>query len=238
MRPLPLVCTPFAVRWQSFILHGDRCTPTAVVGQALILHGGGTSAGAGFAELRQTLLDHGIESLVFDAVGHGKTGGSQLGTTLADRVGQCLAVIAHQQLQPQALTLLGFSMGAYVAVKVAERAPLAGLCLAIPAAYSAQAFHLPFGNAFSQCIRQPRSWDKSDAFDVLGRYPGRLLVLAAGKDVVIPAEIPGRLYQSAQHASAREHHVVAESGHDLGAHYALHPPARLQAYAAILHLWA
>lgn len=231
-------CTPFTVPWHSFTLHGDRCTPATTIGQALILHGGGTSAGAGFAELRQTLWEHGIESLVFDAVGHGKTGGSQLGTTLAHRVDQCLKVMAYLQLQPQTLNLLGFSMGAYVAVKVMEQAPTAGLCLAIPAAYSAQAFHLPFGSAFSQCIRQPRSWDNSDAFDVVGRYPGRLLVLEAGQDTVIPAEIPDRLYQSARHARAREHHVVKASGHDLSAHYAEHPLAREQAYQSILRLWA
>ena len=115
------------------------------------------------------------------------------------------------------------------------RAP-AALGLAIPAAYAPAAYAQPFGPQFSACIRQPRSWEHSQAFEILAGYRGRLLVLSAEADAVIPPEIPPRLYEAAAQASWRAHHCIPEAGHKLDAHYAQRPEDRQRAYARIVEL--
>jgi len=73
---------------------------------------------------------------------------------------------------------------------------------------------LPFDGGFSAVIRKPRSWDETDAWDILGRFTGRLLVIAAQNDTVIPPEIPARLVDVAGKASWRQLHVVADAQHN------------------------
>lgn len=231
-----MIRVDFSVPFGGHRLVGERLGVGCTNGTALILHGGGTSSAQGFTPLREHLAQQGIGSVVFDCIGHGRTGGAQLGTTLADRVAQAQVVIMDQRLDPRELMVAGFSMGAYVAVKLCELLPIGSLCLAIPAAYSTQALHAPFGPAFSAVIREPRSWAGSDAFDIVARYPGQLLVLSAQRDGVVPSEIPERLFDAAVLTSSRQHHVVSDAGHDLSAHYDIHPAARSMAYGAIAAL--
>jgi pimeloyl-ACP methyl ester carboxylesterase len=226
----------FSVPFGRHRLAGDRLTPPTTVGTALILHGAGQSKAAGFAELRAYLAARHIETLVFDCIGHGKTGGAQLGTTLSERVDQLAAVA--QELGTRPFTLMGFSMGAYVAMKAATALGASGLCLAIPAAYAAQAYDVPFGPRFSAVLRAPRSWEHSDAFDLVSTYTGDLLVVSAEHDQAIPHEIPQTYVKRAASARTVRHHTVARAGHDLSAHYAAAPEARALAYEEIAALCA
>lgn len=233
---MALSLRPFEQPFGAHNLRGDVWRPARVRGTLIVLHGGGTSAAAGFDALRHHLAGQQVASVAFDAVGHGRTGGPQLGTTLRDRVDQVEAVVAGLGLAPEGLALAGFSMGAYVAVHAAERLGLRRLVLAIPAAYAPEAFDQPFGPAFSAVLRRPRSWAASDAFVRIARYPGHLLVLSAEHDAVVPAEIPARYVGEAVQACSRHHHVVPGAGHDLSRHYDQHPEARHPAYAAIAAL--
>lgn len=225
-----------ALPYRGLQLHGERWQVDGARGEALILHGGGSSSSAGFEGLRQSLAAAGLASTAFDFVGQGRSGGELADSSLADRVQQVLAVQDALGLDPASLSLLGFSMGAYVATRVAGLRAPAALGLAIPAAYAPAAYALPFGPQFSACIRQPRSWEHSQAFEILAGYRGRLLVLSAEADAVIPPEIPPRLYEAAAQASWRAHHRIPEAGHKLDAHYAQRPEDRQRAYARIVEL--
>lgn len=229
---LQALCIPFG----EHLLRGDVLAAPQGRSTVLLLHGGGSSTGEGFAALRAFLHVRQVDTVAFDFVGHGRTGGAQLGSTLAQRVAQVLAVVQALALDAARLTLAGFSMGAHVAACAAERLAPAGLCLAIPAAYASEAFEQPFGPAFSMVLRRPRSWAGSDAFEQVAQFAGHLLVLSAEDDAVVPAEIPHTYHARAVQARSREHHVVAGSGHDLSTHYAAHPAARDQAYEAVAHL--
>jgi len=226
----------FAVPFQGTLLHGTQWTPPGATHTALVLHGGGTSAAQGFGELRRFLHARQIGTLAFDAVGHGRTGGAQLGTTLQQRVQQVVAVVQAQGLAPASLALVGFSMGAYVAVKAAAQLGVPRLCLAIPAAYATQAFEVPFGPQFSQILRTPGSWVQSDAFDLVADYPGHLLVLSAEEDRVVPPEIPHTYLTRANNSASRQHHIIQRAGHKLNEHYAREPQAQKAAYSAIAAL--
>ena len=226
----------FEVPFQRTALLGNRRTPRGASRSAIVLHGGGTSAADRFEELRTFLHAQGIETLAFDCVGHGHTGGPQLGTTLHERVQQVHAVIKSQSLEPSALTIIGFSMGAYVAVKAAVEVGVPRLCLAVPAAYAARAYKVPFGPEFSQILRTPRSWETSDAFDLVHNYTGHLLVISAEEDKVVPAEIPQRYASAGAGRPSTVHHVVKGSGHKLNEHYEREPRARMATYTEIASL--
>jgi pimeloyl-ACP methyl ester carboxylesterase len=226
----------FSVPFGKVALVGDRLTPASCEGTALLLHGAGTSTGQGFAELRAFLYARQIETIAFDFVGHGRTGGAQLGTTVAQRVEQALAIVRSQGLAAPQLTVIGFSMGAYVAVLVASALGAQRMCLAIPAAYAQEAYTVPFGPQFTEVLRRPRGWESSDAFGLMQAYTGHLLVLAAEHDQAIPAEIPGLYLAAAWQTRSRKQHTVARSGHDLSAHYDAEPEARWRAYEEIAAL--
>jgi len=226
----------FEVPFHGTLLRGNRWTPPGATHLALVLHGGGTSTAEGFCELLRFLHARHIATLAFDAIGHGRTGGAQLGTTLQQRVQQVITVVQSQGLAPESLALIGFSMGAYVAVKAAAQLGVPRLCLAIPAAYATQAFEVPFGPQFSQILRTPGSWVQSDVFDLVADYTGHLLVVSAEEDRVVPPEIPQKYLACANNSASRQHHIIQRAGHKLSEHYAREPQAREAAYSAIATL--
>ena len=175
------------------------------------IHGGGISNRTVFNDLRQALLQHGVGSTALDCIGHGQTGGVFADSSLQSRDLQALAAIKTCAVRPDAL--IGISMGAYNAIHLSESLSVQTLILLVPGVYTLEAYRVPFGAAFSEIIRKPRSWAASDAWDILGRYRGKLLVVAAERDSVVPLEIPERLYASATRASHRELLIVPEAGH-------------------------
>lgn len=226
----------FALPFQGTLIVGDRWMPPHPRHTALLLHGGGASAAEGFRELRTFLHAQHIATVAFDAVGHGRTGGRQLGTTLEERVQQVVAVLKSEGLDASTLTLVGFSMGAYVGAKAAAELGVSRLCLAIPAAYAARAYRVPFGPQFTEILRTPRSWEHSDAFELLDNYLGHLLVISAEEDSVVPAEIPRKYVAAARNCATVKHVVVRRAGHTLSEHYEREPQSRAAVYSEIASL--
>lgn len=175
------------------------------------IHGGGPSGRAVFGPLRQMLQAQGIGSTAVDCIGHGHTAGDWADSSLHSRNQQFIQAMRHTGRAPGAL--IGISMGAYNAICLSERWALEALVLVVPAVYHPAARIAPFGPAFSQIIRQPQSWLESDAWERLRQFRGRLLVIAAECDQVIPSEIPQRLYAAAKQASHRRLLTLAQSGH-------------------------
>lgn len=194
-------------------IKGD-CFAGASATRALLIHGAGSSERGRFAAVRKALLAHGIGSTSFDCIGHGETGGLPAESSLASRTQQAEAVIDAGHCRADRLAVFGTSMGAYNAIKLLENRPVDALVLVVPGVYTPAAYALPFGAGFSAAIRKERSWAGSDAWAVLGKFSGRLLVIAAEHDNVIPAEIPERLVRAARLSSWRKLHVVPGAAHN------------------------
>jgi uncharacterized protein len=79
--------------------------------------------------------------------------------------------------------------------------------------YTAQAYTIPFNRGFSKIIRQPQSWLHSDAWSILAGYRGRLLIVAAEEDRIIPRGVITRIYDSAVNSSERELYVAPKASH-------------------------
>jgi pimeloyl-ACP methyl ester carboxylesterase len=79
--------------------------------------------------------------------------------------------------------------------------------------YTPEAYEVPFSGGFSEIIRSHRSWERSDAWGILQGFKGKLLVVAAEYDSVIPNEVVERLFHSASQAQVRELYIVPGASH-------------------------
>ena len=186
-------------------------------GQAdiLMLHGGGVVSGLhNYNWLRTDLLNFGITSCSFDFAGHGRSCGALIDSSLAQRTEEAYEVAASKRLR-YPMTVVGASMGAYIALKLTEHCAVNALILFVPAVYSKHAYEARFGDEFTRIIRQPLSWMDSDAWEIIGRYTGSLVIITAEKDDIVPQEIPIRLFDSANNARERFLYTVPKSPHKI-----------------------
>jgi pimeloyl-ACP methyl ester carboxylesterase len=178
----------------------------------LVLHGGGQSNRGRFRLLRDHFLTHGIGSVAFDCIGHGETGGDLKQSSLQSRTVQACAVIDALGL-PQPFSVLAASMGGYTAVTLLRRYAIANLIFLGPAMYAAKAYAVPFNAGFTEIIRQPQSWESSDAWDLLARFTGRLLLIAGERDTIIPPGVIRGIYDAARNAKARALFIAPDTSH-------------------------
>jgi len=202
----------FEVPFNGLVLRGDQFVGVGS-NRVLYLHGAGASTRHGHQLLRGALQRRGIGSTCFDCIGHGDTGGALTQSSVASRTRQAQAVVAARGM-PEPLVVFGSSMGAYNAIRLTQLHRVDALVLIVPGVYTPSAYEVPFGPEFSAVIRRERSWIDSDAWDILSRFEGRLLVIAAEHDAVIPLEIPQRLVSAATRAQSRQLHVVQGAEHN------------------------
>jgi len=202
----------FDVAYQGALLKADHYLGRDS-NRILYVHGAGQSNRHGHRVLRGALQQRGLGSVCFDCIGHGETGGALAQSSVASRTRQAAAV-AHARELPQPMAIFGSSMGAYNAIRLTQQFQVDALVLIVPGVYTPPAYEVPFGPGFSAIIRRERSWDDTDAWDILSRFEGRLLVIAAEHDAVIPLEIPQRLVAAATRAQSSNLHVVEGAAHN------------------------
>lgn len=224
---------PFKIYYQGAVLTGQRWSCSTPKKTILIMHGAGNSNGRGFNNLQRYLGCHNYETIVFDFLGHGDSEGHVKNSSLNKRAEQALAVIHALDLHRD-LNIMGFSMGAHNAIHVTAKLSVKRLCLAIPAVYSVDAEAKEFGPIFTSCIRRNRSWESSRCFSIIEDFKGKLLIISAEKDSVIPAEIPYWLTARARSCVEAEHHCIRNAGHDLSAYFELNPASRFMTLNSIL----
>ena len=201
----------FRVSFDGHLLVGDVLAGTEPP-RLLVLHGAGHSCRARFRELREHFWAHGIGSVAFDCIGHGDTGGDLRSTSLRSRTEQACAVLEATSL-PQPFSILAASMGGYTAVTLLRRYDIANLVLIGPAMYAAETYAVPFNGGFTEIIRRPKSWEASDAWDILPGFAGRLLVVAGERDPAIPPGVIQRIYESAANTKERAVYVAPGASH-------------------------
>lgn len=202
---------PIQVGFESHTLIGDVMSDGSPP-QLLVLHGAGDSNRDRFRLLRRQLSAEGISSVGFDFVGHGDTGGELKSSSLRSRTQQARRIVDSQNLQ-QPFSVIGASMSAYTAVKLLKHYEIKSLILLVPAMYSARADAVPFNRGFTEIIRQPQSWNDSDAWDILAQYKGRLLIVAGENDRIIPRAVINKIYECAVQATERKLYIAPDASH-------------------------
>ena len=235
------VRTPFAVAHGAHRLHGSTWGRTAAtVPRLLSLHGGGAATDHRRMEyLLQPLAAHGWAGAAFDCVGHGTTGGSLQGSSLADRQAQALTVAAHLGLGAACppLALMASSMGGHTACQLLDALQPRALVLFCPATYTPTAEHLPFGPAFQQTLRATTDFADALAWAALRRFRGRLLLVWGAEDAVIPPAVIQGYGLAAKAARSVDVVQLPGVGHALHAWLQTQPVAALalqQRIAALL----
>ncbi|WP_454722302.1 MULTISPECIES: alpha/beta hydrolase [Cupriavidus] len=208
---------PFAIEAGGETLAADRIVPAPGAGAScLLLHGAGTSHRARWLPLRQALAARGVGSVAIDFSGHGESS-ARTPNSLAKRQREAEAALAHLDgAGPRAV--IGISMSGEIAVRLAAdpRHRIGRLLTLVGAAYHPDAFALPFGPAFTAVLRTPESWRASHAFAHIARFPGRVTLVRAADDAVIPPGVADTLAARAAAAERVEVIDLPGTGHRLG----------------------
>lgn len=84
----------------------------------------------------------------------------------------------HQHIAARCQTLVGHSLGASIALKLAAQQPAVDkLILICPAVYPDCAHDAPFGPAFKAAISKPYGFLDCDSFEFLRQFQGRVLLV-------------------------------------------------------------
>lgn len=199
------------------LLHG----PAGGAVQTLVLHGAGQGDRQRQWPLRQTLALRGRASAAIDFSGHGQSSARQP-NSLAKRLAEAQAALDVFTVAPR--TVVGVSMSGEIALRLACRPEnrIAHVVTLVGALYDGAAFELPFGPAFSAALRRPGSWRDATVLALIRHYPGRLTLIRASEDAVIPSEVAELIREHAVAASACriidlpgvDHRVSERSQHD------------------------
>ncbi len=207
--------------------------PNIASGQWMVFLNG---AGVGLSKDRfllfhEAFIAAGINSLSFDYVGIGETGGSMADSSLADRIEQVLAVLMWIENTYGAMSKLGLygvSMGCYVALGVNYALHESGkhtpdkLILVAGAAYAAASHSTLFGSAFTEILRsQPHgrpSWVDSKSFGWLKESTADVLLVVAEQDEIIPRAISDQYSEVAKARFSGKfiYHLIPGATHYIG----------------------
>ncbi|HSX27716.1 MAG TPA: alpha/beta hydrolase [Patescibacteria group bacterium] len=203
-------------------------------GNVLYLHGAGESSKERLLPLARSLGNLGHKGVIFSLPGHGKSSGTLLGSTLAERRIITEAIGHKFQVLPADM-IVAVSMAGHTAISMLETPEnsFRRLALFAPAAYSHEAEKAPFGPKFSEIIRRPKSYHKSKAWDILPRFKGQLVIFQAELDEVIPPEVIDMIGEHSTSASQNERVILPGAPHRLTTWMSEHPH-RLEAIATAL----
>ncbi len=217
----------FQIAFENHSLVGDRLGDGEPA-EVLMLHGAGGAHRGKMRPLRKELLQEGIGSVAFDFIGHGDTGGDLESSSLASRTRQTCAVIDGLGLfEKGPMSVLAASMGGHIAVRLLEHYAVNRMILVVPAMYNRRAYPVRFDSGFSEIIRENESWRDSEGWDLLADYTGKLLLVAAEQDTVIPDGVIEQYYMSARNAVYRRVYTARGVGHMVFTELREHDPAEM-----------
>ncbi len=207
---------------------------SAISPEVLSFHGSGAAANRSRVRyILDYLASRGMSSLCFDFSGHGESTGRIEQGTLATRrkEAEAAAELLNPGVSP---VLIGTSMGGYIAALLAPVIQPRSLILFCPAAYSAETMHLRFDENFTSITRRPGAYINSPAFQGLRSYRGKLLIVAGGKDAIIPREVIALYEESAPLTRFKETLWLEESDHKIHSWLADHLPERTAVLEKVL----
>lgn len=160
------------------------------------LHGAGPSNRHHAQYLSETFIRNGENVVRFDFSGQGESSGILQESSLAKRQDEAKAIIDHFNIDTNNLTVIGTSMGGYIAASLAKIYPVKRLILFCPAAYDVTAWDVPFSGRFTDILRRDLSQLKSNVQELLANFTGTSLLILAENDEIIPPLIVD-MYESA-----------------------------------------
>ena len=215
------------VKWGKYIVAATEFVVQKPRADIVMFHGAGMAGQERMFPIAQELGLLGYHVLIFDFISHGESSGQLKELNLEERQAQATFMMDSFNISKE-VTLIGFSMGGQTAVDVANsRGDVKNLILIAPAVYDMAARKAYFGqnSEFSKVIRKPNSWENSDAWEKISAFEGKVMIMQAEYDDVIPEGVPRLLYASAKHAKAHVHILLKNLPHTLAKHTIQNPSA-------------
>lgn len=183
--------------------------------QFIFLHGAGTGVKERVLSIATPIIEHNINILAFDFSGHGESSGQLKQGSLEQRVHEAKAMIDQFASKEKPLIVCGSSMGGFVAIKLLEFFEINTLILLCPALYDKKAYATTFDDGFTEIIRSPESWKKTDALPLLENFTGRILIVMGEKDTVIPPGVIELINYHTPHAIKKELYFIENCPHNI-----------------------
>jgi pimeloyl-ACP methyl ester carboxylesterase len=204
------------------VLAGNGAPPSVIS-----FHGtGATTHRSRIRYILDDLASRDISSACFDFSGHGESSGSVEDATLASRMSEALEA-ATILCPPSPRTIIGTSMGAYLAASLSPQLRPHSLILFAPAAYPQD----QVGDRERALTDFQPSADDSPAFEALQQFDGKLLIVVGQDDPTITREIVDRYVRSAPAAQSKV--IRLQCGHMVHPWLGEHDDARRAVLAEI-----
>ena len=163
-------------------------------GPAVLVCNGNAGHRAMRAELAAELARMGLAVLLFDYRGYGGNPGGPTEEGLAADARAALDHLAGRpEVDPERVVYLGESLGAAVALRLATERPPAALVLRSPFASLAEVGRRHYPMLPVSLLL----WDRYDSAALVGRVRAPLLVVAGGRDRIVPPGHSRRLFAAA-----------------------------------------
>jgi len=202
VKPMQIETKPVQFQSDSLTLQGSLVYPLPKNGYfgLLCLHGGSLTSDNRFSQMQEFLAKHGYSSLHFHVRGIGPSEGKVEEATLNNRVRDAQSALKFFResgvVDREHIAVAGGSMGAHVAVRLAEKEKkIKTILLHSPAAYTGEAEDKPLNEEFTRIITRPDSWMDSPVWSILARFPGAVQVVYGTEDTEIPQGVKDRYRQ-------------------------------------------
>ena len=180
----------------------------------MFLHGGGASDKDSSAYLSPVFHQLGKSVIRFDFSGQGGSSGSLKESSLQKRNAEAKAVLDYFGIRDP-LTVVGSSMGGYIASTLVRDCSVDSLILFCPAAYTAKAWDAGFSSGFTELIRAEKSFLETDIPEILEQFKGRSLFIIGSADDVIPREVVDIYTRSLGHSIKQETLIIEGCPHQI-----------------------
>ncbi|MFA6505641.1 MAG: alpha/beta hydrolase [Treponemataceae bacterium] len=187
----------------------DRLKPSVIS-----LHGGGPSSRRTTRYLSSVFQNVGKSVVRFDFSGQGDSSGEMHKSSLKKRFHETLTVLDFFGVD-EGLTVIGTSMGGYIAAAIARKIPIKNLILFCPAAYSTDAWDVEFGSGFTEIIREKDSFLRTDIAASLESFQGRALLITGSEDEIIPKPVIDLYTQALSCKNGFEAFVIESCPHPI-----------------------
>lgn len=167
----------------------------------LVLHGAGQSDSTRTLAFRESLFEEWISTLAIDFSGHGRSTHNTL-WSIQKRIQEAQDAIWLLN-SSHWITLIGLSMSGEVCIRLTQIASINHLVLLAPGIYHHKAVNIPFGDDFSNLIRQNESWKETKIRNILSWFIGTILLITPQNDCTIPEWVNQIIMDSAPNSTKK-----------------------------------
>lgn len=199
----------------------------------ICLHGGGPTSRHSTEYLAKALQASGRTVIRFDFSGQGDSTGKMAESSLKKRLLETKAVLTYFDVDEN-LSVIGTSMGGYIACALAKEVHLENLVLFGPAAYTRKAWDVEFGSGFTELIREHNSFFDSDLSDLLIHFTGDSLFIIGENDEIIPRQVVELYRMALGHCTHLEEYTIVDCPHPIHRWALKHPEVRREIEEKVL----